>query len=214
MDAGMGVARRGAVFSCMLMGVLSGDMTTSHRAMGRRLVVIGTSGAGKTTLAGQVASILGVPHVELDAYRHGPNWAETPDDLFRERLRAALRGDGWVADGNYSVARDVVWPRATTLVWLDYPMHLGMWRLFWRTMRRGVLREELWNGNKENLWWHLVPSRSLFVWAWQTHWKRRRTVPALIAQPEHAHLDVVRLRSSKATREWLRTLQARSADGG
>ena len=188
-------------------------MATPHQAAGRRLVVIGTSGSGKTTVAGQIASILGVPHIELDAYRNGPNWTITPDDLFREQLRVAVRGDEWVADGNYSVARDVVWPRATTLVWLDYPMRLVMWRLFWRTMRRGVLREELWNGNKENLWWHLVPRRSLFVWAWQTHWRRRRTMPAAIAQPEHAHLDVVRLRSPKATREWLRTLQAMTAHG-
>lgn len=197
----------------MLMCVLTSDMVTSHQATGKRLVVVGTSGAGKTTVARQIASILGVPHIEFDAYRHGPNWTITPDNLFREQLRAALRGDEWVADGNYSIARDVVWPRATTLVWLDYPMRLAMWRLFWRTMRRGVLREELWNGNKENLWWHLVPSRSLFVWVWQTHWKRRRTVPAAVAQPEHAHLDVVRLRSPKVTREWLRALQTMTADG-
>ncbi len=197
----------------MLMCILTDDMTTPHQATDKRLVVIGTSGAGKTTIARQIASILGVPHVEFDAYRHGPNWTETPDDLFRERLSAALRGDGWIADGNYSVARDVVWPRATTLVWLDYPIHLVMWRLFWRTMRRGVLREELWNDNRENLWWHLIPCRSLFVWAWQTHWQRRRTMPAAIAQPEHAHLDVVHLRSSKATGEWLRTLQAMTAHG-
>ena len=136
----------------MLMCVLISDMVTHHQATGKRLVVIGTSGAGKTTVAEQIASIMGVPHVEFDAYRHGPNWMETPDDLFRERLSAALRGGEWVADGNYSVARDVVWPRATTLVWLDYPIRLVMWRLFWRTMRRGVLREELWNGNKEKLW--------------------------------------------------------------
>ena len=197
----------------MLMCVLIGRMATPHQATGRRLVVIGTSGAGKTTVARQVSSILGVPHIEFDAYRHGPNWTETPDDLFREQLRAALRGDEWVADGNYSIARDVVWPRATTLVWLDYPMRVVMWRLFWRTMRRGVLREELWNGNKENLWWHLATRDSLFAWVLKTHWRRRRTMPAAIAQPEHAHLDVVRLRSPKATREWLRTLQAMTAHG-
>ena len=60
---------------------------------------------------------------------------ETPDDLFRERLREALKGDTWVADGNYSAAREVVWPRATTMVWLDYPIHLVMSRLFRRTVR-------------------------------------------------------------------------------
>ncbi len=176
--------------------------------MPRRVVVTGTSGSGKTTVAREAARALDLPHIEFDAYRHGPNWTETPDDLFRSCLSKVLKGEKWVADGNYSVARDVVWPRATTLVWLDYPIHVVMWRLFWRTIRRGVLREELWNGNKENLWWHFVPRRSLFVWAWQTHWRRRLTMPAALAQPEHAHLDLVHLRSPKSTREWIMTLTA------
>ena len=149
--------------------------------------------------------MLDLPHVEMDAYRHGPNWTETPNDVFRERLGEALRADAWVADGNYSFARDVVWPRATTVVWLDYPFHVVMWRLFWRTMRRGILREELWNGNREKLWWHFVTRDSLFLWALKTHWRRRRTIPEAFALPEHAHLDVVRLRSTKSTNEWLET---------
>ncbi len=108
-----------------------------------RIVVNGTTGSGKTTVSKRLAELLGLRHVELDAYRHGPNWAETPDALFRENLRAALSGDRWVADGNYSLARDVVWSRAATLVWLDYPINVVMWRLFWRTIRRGVTRQEL-----------------------------------------------------------------------
>ena len=171
-----------------------------------RIVVIGTSGAGKTTMARSIAWALGRTHVEFDSYRHGPNWTETPDDEFRAQLSEALGGDVWVADGNYSVARDVVWPRATMLVWLDYPINVVMWRLFWRTMRRGIFRQRLWNGNRENLWQHLFSRQSLFLWALQTHWRRRRTLPPVMAQPEHAHLEVVRLRSPGAARRWLRTL--------
>ena len=171
-----------------------------------RIVVIGTSGAGKTTMARSIAQALGRTHVEFDSYRHGPNWTETPDDEFRAQLSEALRGDEWVADGNYSVARDVVWPRATMLVWLDYPINVVMWRLFWRTMRRGIFRQRLWNGNRESLWQHLFSRQSLFLWVLQTHWRRRRTLPPVMTQPEHAHLDVVRLRSPGAARRWLKTL--------
>ena len=99
-----------------------------------RIVVLGTTGAGKTTLARQIAEALDMPHVELDYYRFRPNWVEVPNDEFRERVRKALRGDRWVADGNYGLARDVIWPRATMLVWLDYPIYVVMWRLFWRTI--------------------------------------------------------------------------------
>ena len=130
-----------------------------------RIVVIGTSGSGKTTLARQLARCLDIPHVEFDAIRHGPNWVETPDDTFRELLADALSGESWVADGNYSIARDVVWPRATTLLWLDYLFGVIIWRLLYRTLRRSILREELWNGNREKLWWHFVTKDSLFLWA-------------------------------------------------
>ena len=117
----------------------------------KRVVVVGTSGAGKTTLAGELARVLDVSHVELDAYRHGPNWTETPDDIFRQKVSDALTGYDWVVDGNYSVARDIVWARATTLVWLDYPFYVTFSRLFRRTMRRYFKRTELWNGNREDL---------------------------------------------------------------
>ena len=172
-----------------------------------RVVVVGNSGAGKTTVAREIARALDMPHVEFDAYRHGPNWTETPDEVFRDQLREALQGDRWVADGNYSIARDIVWPRATALVWLDYPIYVIMWRLFWRTIRRWLLRQELWNGNRERLRWHFFTRRSLFLWALQTHWKRRRTIPSALSLPEHAHLDVFHLRSTRATRRWLDALE-------
>lgn len=172
-----------------------------------RLALIGTSGAGKTTMAKRISQALDMPHIEFDGIRHGPNWTETPDEVFREMLGRRLQGDRWVGDGNYSFARDVVWPRATTVVWLDYPIRVVMWRLLWRTLRRGVLRQELWNGNRERIWWHFFSRQSLFLWAMQTHWRRRRTVPAALARPEHGHLDLVHLRSPKDARRWLLTLR-------
>ena len=180
--------------------------TEDHDIDLSRIVVIGTSGSGKTTMAKDLSKILGVLHVEFDAYRHGPNWTETPDDIFRAQLAEALSADKWVADGNYSLARDVVWPRATAIVWLDLPFPVVFWRLFWRTMKRGIFRVELWNGNKENLWRQLFSGDSLFLWAFSTHWKRRMSIPPALARPEHAHLQVVHLRSSRVARRWLKSV--------
>ena len=171
-----------------------------------RVVVVGTTGAGKTTLSRQIAQALGMPHVELDAYRHGPNWTEIPDEVFRDQLKEALQGDTWVADGNYSIVRDIVWPRATMLVWLDYPICVVMWRLFWRTIRQAVRRQVLWNGNRDRFWLHFFSRRSLFLWALQTHWQHRRTIPSALSLPGHAHLHLLHLRTAKATREWVKTL--------
>lgn len=177
-----------------------------------RLLVIGTVGAGKTELSRRLSDLLNVPHVEFDAYRHGPDWTETPDNEFRAQLADALQGDSWIADGNYSVARDVVWPRGQTIVWLDYPITLVMWRLLRRTLRRSLRREELWNGNRETLLRHFFSRQSIFLWALQSHWLRRKTIPVALAQPEHSHLDLVHLRSPEETDRWLQSL-AKSTNG-
>lgn len=172
----------------------------------RRIVVIGTSGSGKSTLASQLARHFNTTYVEFDAFRHGPNWVETPDDKFRELLIDALKGDTWVADGNYRVVRDMVWRRATTLVWLDYPVVVPLWRVFWRTMHRGIMRVELWNGNREKLWWHFVTKDSLFLWVIRTHWSRRKLTPMALQQPEYSHLNVIRFCSPGATKKWLKEI--------
>ena len=172
----------------------------------KRVVVVGTSGAGKTSLASDLARLMDAPHVELDALRHGPNWTETPDDVFRDAIAEALTGQSWVVDGNYSVARDIIWTRATAIVWLDYPFPVVFSRLFRRTMIRWVKRVELWNGNREDIKGILFSKDSLFIWAFKTHWIRRKSMPLAFAQPEYAHADVLRFRSPRAAKRWLASL--------
>lgn len=174
---------------------------------GRRIVVVGKSGSGKTTLGGQLARALGVPHVELDAIHWKPNWEEERDEVFRSRVSEELSGDGWVVDGNYNKVRDIMWGRADTVVWLDYPLSVVFRRLAVRTLRRGILRTELWNGNRERLWEHLIPSQSLFVWAVKQHRTHRREYPAVLNRPEYRHLCLIHLRTPAETERWLAGLR-------
>ena len=64
-----------------------------------------------------------------------------------------------------------MWQRADTVAWLDLPRHLVMRRLLWRTARRVMTRQELWNGNREHwrAFFSLDPEQSILVWAWTTH---------------------------------------------
>jgi adenylate kinase family enzyme len=178
---------------------------SERRGLSRRIAVVGTSGSGKTTLAHRLAQQLGIPHVELDALYWDPNWTPAPPDLFRERAAEALSGQTWTADGNYSTVRDIVWKRADTVVWLDYSLPVIMGRVTWRTLRRSIGREELWNENRERLQEALLSRDSIVWWALRTYHRRKKEFPNLFSLPEYAHLNVVHLRSPQAAREWLST---------
>lgn len=173
-----------------------------------RIAVVGTSGSGKTTLAANLARRLGIPHVELDAIYWGPGWTPAPVPEFRERTEQALSGDAWTTDGNYGVVRDIVWGRANSVIWLDYSLPVIMGRVIRRTLRRTLTQEELWNENRERLWDALTSSDSIVLWALRTYRRRRRQYPVLFSQPKYAHLNIVRLRTPDAAREWLGSFPA------
>jgi adenylate kinase family enzyme len=201
----------------------------------KRIVVIGTTGSGKTMLAQAIAQRFAIPHVELDALYWGPDWTPYPDDAFRADVEQATRGDNWVIDGNHSHIRDIVWPRANTLIWLDYALPVIFWNLSKRTARRLVTRQELWQGNRETwrnqfLW--RIASRSLRRVAGRedpqgeqglsiddeftdpdrstgqtlnAHQRRRAIYPQLFDLPEAAHLNIITLRSPREANRWLET---------
>jgi adenylate kinase family enzyme len=168
-----------------------------------KIVVVGTSGSGKTTVARELVRRLGVPHVELDALFHGPGWTETPPEEFRRRVAAATAGDGWVVDGNYeSKLGDLVLGRADTVVWLDVPLRVALTRVTRRTIGRIRPGEELWSGNRESWRGGFFGWESMFVWTIRSHFRRRRQVPAQLAR--HPHLRVARLRSAREVESYLR----------
>lgn len=171
--------------------------------LGQRISIVGTTGSGKTTLARKLADRLQIPHIELDALHWEPNWTAASEQVFHDRVTEALSGDRWVTDGNYSKVRKIVWSRADTIVFLDYSFWLVMRRLLWRTLRRSLRQEELWNGNREDLWKSFFSQDSILRWMLQTYERNRKKYPELFRQPEYAHLSVLHLRSSQMTEDWL-----------
>ncbi len=193
--------RRGAIHNGIKSPLPAALYRIGHRFM-KRVVVVGTTGSGKTTFAAALARAIGAPHIELDQLRWSPNWTPKPhDDLFRE-INAAVSGDLWVIDGNYSRSRPIIWPRADTLVWLDYPFHIVISRLLRRTLRRVLFGEPCCNGNRESLG-RALSRDSILLWALQTHAHRRRDFTQAMGDPRHAHLRKLRFRSPKETAAWL-----------
>lgn len=177
-------------------------------SLGLRIAVIGMTASGKSTLARHLARLLDVPHVELDGIVHGPNWVDLPDAEFHARTAEALNGDGWVVDGNYPAVRDLTIGQAETVIWLDYPLVIPLRRVFPRTLRRMIRREELWNGNRETWRGAFFSRDSLVIWMLKTHRPRRREFTAIFNAPEHVHRILVHLRSPRATARWLATIIA------
>lgn len=171
--------------------------------------MVGCSGAGKTTLARRLAQQLGYRHVELDALYHQPNWQQLPTEQFKQAVSEALQGDDWVVEGSYSAVRPHVLERSDIVIWLDLPRAAVMRQLIPRTLKRLVLRQALWNGNRErwgNLF-KLTPEKSILVWAWQRHaLYRQRYGDEMRTTP--ASRRYIRLDSRQAVEHFLTTFPA------
>lgn len=169
-------------------------------ALVRKVAVIASaSGNGKTTLGREIARRLDVPFVELDSLVHGSGWTETPDDELRATVEPVVASDGWVIDGQqFSKLGDLVLREADLVVWLDLPIRVWLPRLLRRTLRRIRGREQLWNDNRESLRTAFWGRESLFVWAFRSHFRRRRDWPAALAD-----YKVIRLRTANDVEELL-----------
>ena len=164
------------------------ESETEHPSQFSRVVVVGTSGSGKTTFARALAGSLGVPHIELDAIHWLPNWTPRDHDELRSLVEEAVSQERWVVDGNYSLVRDIVWPRATAVVWLNYPFPLIFGRVLKRTVQRVVGREELFSGNRESFREACLSKDSLLWWVISTYSRRRREYRALSDEGIFPHL--------------------------
>ena len=131
----------------------------------KRIVIVGTTGSGKTTLARTLAQQLKSPHVEVDSIHWLPDWKERPHEETRALLAQHLAQPRWVVDGNYSFVRDLIWGQADTLIWLDYSLFISQWRLLWRSLRRIRTQEMLWGVNQETFRAQFLSRDSLFWWA-------------------------------------------------
>jgi adenylate kinase family enzyme len=170
-----------------------------------RYVVVGTSGAGKTKFAKQLAQTLGVPHIELDSLHWSENWTFRPRDEFEAAVRAASSGEAWVADGNYSAIRHVLWPRATHIVWLNFSRRVVFPRIVWRTLWRTLTREPLWHGNRESFGKAFFSKESILLWSFGTYSKNLVKYAQLKKDSSYAHLRWSEFRHPAQAHEFIQS---------
>ncbi len=185
----------------------SGEQTPQPPTVLQRVVVIGCSCAGKTSFARGLANELGIPNIELDALHWLPDWVQRPTKDFRELADQAVVPERWVADGNYSQVRDIVWQRATCLIWLNYPFRVVFWRALRRTLTRVFTRQAVHSGNRESFRRVFLHNDSILWWVITTYHKRRREFPEIFRQHHFSFLKVIEFKSQRDADEFMRQLE-------
>jgi adenylate kinase family enzyme len=175
-----------------------------------RIVVVGGSGSGKTTVARAIAGALELPHLELDSVRHRDGWDSVGGDEFSSIVSDFAAQERWIVDGVYTSlgTRDTLWPRADTVVWLDPPRWRAMAWVIRRTLKRIVTRERLWGSVTEPLTnlYKRDPMENIIVWTWTKHAATREKFEKALADGIWSHAVVHRLRSPSEVRVFLDTL--------
>lgn len=180
----------------------------------KRIIVLGTTGAGKSTFSRRLADLMGLDLIELDALHWGPNWLEVPDDIFLDKVKEAMGAEKWIVAGSYHIARDLILPHAEVAIWLDYSIWRILWQLTRRTLARWWTQELFWGTNRENLCVHFKfwSTDSLYNWLFRTYWKRKKEYPFILALPQHKHLKAIRFKHPREADAWLQLIQREVAE--
>jgi adenylate kinase family enzyme len=174
----------------------------------QRVLVIGSGGAGKSTFASGLGERTGLPVIHLDALYWRSGWTETPSDEWGRLVNKLLARDTWVIDGNYGGTQDARIAACDTVIFLDLPRHVCLWRVVKRWLRyRGRVRPDMAEGCNEHLTLEFVR------WIWQYPATRR---PGILAKLTTLRSDqrAVVLRSAAAVEDFLRAAGAPSSRTG
>lgn len=156
-----------------------------------RVVILGTSGAGKSTVARALGDAYGLPHIDLDALTTG-TYPPITGESFVGQVREIVAGTDWVIDGDYERRLgDLVLSRAEVAVWLDLPLRVSLARMRRRTAQ--ALRSGTLHYHSGLIRWLGHEIRS--------HVRRRFTMQRRLSG--HPHLRVVHLRSEQQVSAWL-----------
>ncbi len=168
----------------------------------RRIAVLGSGGAGKSTVARAIAARVGLPLHHLDRLYWLPGWQATPDPDWEALQRELVREERWMVDGNYSRTLAIRLDRADGVLLLDLPRRVCLWRAFWRSMRLyGKVRPDLGAGCPE----HFDLEFLAWIWAFPRRTRGKLLAAKRAAPPGQAWVVP---RTAREVRRLIRAIEA------
>ena len=155
----------------------------------KKVLVIGSGGAGKSTFAARLSRVLDIEVIHLDVLYWKPGWIETPKPEWREKVAALVKRDAWIIDGNYSGTFDIRFAAGDTVIFLDVARRVCLWRVLKRLVlyRRGG-RPDMAAGCKERF------DLQFLIWIWNYPGRTRQKVLKLFREGSSGK-ETIRLRT-------------------
>lgn len=168
----------------------------AHRQM-RRVLVIGSGGAGKSTFANRLGHVLGIEVKHLDRFYWRAGWEEPAKEEWLQIVAELTSGDSWIMDGNFGGTLELRLKHCDTIVFLDMPRLLCVWRIVKRRLRyRNRSRPDMAEGCSEKLDWEFIQ------WVWNYSRTSRPKVVKLLE--EHSQSKrIVWLHSNREVERFL-----------
>lgn len=168
----------------------------------KRILIVGTSGCGKTTLAVNLSHILNIPNYDLDDYYWLKGWQIKDRESFEAELLEITNKDQWIISGNSS--NHILWTRADTIIWLDYSLIRCLYQGLKRSFKRILKNIPCCAGNYETFS-RLFSKNSIIVWILKTHNKRKENYNKLFISGSQER-EYLHFSNLKETSVWLEKL--------
>lgn len=166
----------------------------------KKVLIVGSGGAGKSTLARRLGEATGIEVVHLDTLHWRPGWTEAPKAEFLEAVEEALKKDAWIMDGNFGGTMEMRLKACDTVIFLDFPRAVCLYRVIKRRLTyRSTNRPDMSEGCNEKIDYEFLH------WVWTFPQRAKAAIEERLKRFENDK-TIIRLRSKKEVADFLAKL--------